>query len=140
MPSNAVSAQGSLLKIGDGGGTEVFTTIAEVRSISGPTASVNLEDVTSHDSSAWMEKIPTLIDAGEISFEINYTSHTTQDQLRTDMFARTKRNFQLVLVPLTPDETIAFAAYITGFEVDAPHDGVLRASVTLAITGAITWT
>lgn len=140
MPSSAVGAQGVLLKIGDGGGPETFTTIAEVRSISGPTTTVNLEDVTSHDSSAWMEKIATLIDPGQITFDLNYTGAATQDSLRTDMLARTKRNFQLVLVPLTPDETIAFTAIVTQYQVEAPHDGVLRVSVTLDITAAWTWT
>ncbi len=34
--SNALSAYNTLLKIGDGGGPEVFATIAEVFSIGGP--------------------------------------------------------------------------------------------------------
>ncbi|KKK53886.1 hypothetical protein LCGC14_3090310, partial [marine sediment metagenome] len=34
--SNAISSFGTLLKVGDGAGTEVFTTIAEVMDIDGP--------------------------------------------------------------------------------------------------------
>ena len=33
----------------------------------------------------------------------------------------------------------SFAAYVTGFELSAPVEGVLSASVTLMITGAVTW-
>jgi len=51
MPTAARRAHGTLLKIGDGGGTESFTTIAEVLDISGGGYEVMTEDATSHDSS-----------------------------------------------------------------------------------------
>lgn len=137
--SSAVSSSGTLLKIGDGAGSETFTTIAEVNDITGPTIDLGTEEVTSHDSSGWREFIPTLKSGGDVTFDINYYSATTQDQLKTDHGNRTKRNFQLVLTT-SPAETVAFAAYITGFEVSAPVEGALRASVTLSITGAVTWT
>lgn len=141
MASVAVHAQGTLIKIGDGGGSEVFTTILEAFNIAGPTTTTDLIDVTSHSStSAWREKIAGLIDPGEITFSIYYSGHATQDQLRTDMLARTKRNFQLVWVPLTPDETLAFSAYVTGYQPQEPHDGALTIDVTLTIaTGPWTW-
>lgn len=137
MPTSALSSHGTLLKIGDGGGSEVFTTIAEVRDISGTSFAVSTEDVTNHDSSRWREHIATIKEGGEITFDINYYSATTQDQLRTDMLNMTRRNFQLVF-PTSPTETHAFAAYITGMEYAAPVEGVLAASITLTITGAVT--
>lgn len=142
MASAARAAQGTLLKIGDGGGPETFTTIAEVRSLSGPSLQVDTEDVTSHDSTAYHEFIPTLIDAGEITFNLNFTNHATQGfstGLYNDMVNRTKRNFQLVIPTATP-RTGAFAGYVTGMPFDLPHDGVIRADVTIKITGAVTWT
>ena len=48
--SNAVSSYGTLLKIGDGGGTEVFTPLAEVKSIEGPDMETDIIDVTTHSS------------------------------------------------------------------------------------------
>lgn len=140
MPSSAVAAQGTLLKIGDGGGTEVFTTIKEAYNISGPSTSVETTDVTSHDSSAWREFVATLIDPGEVTFSFYYSGHATQDQLRTDMLARTRRNFQMVWVPLTPDETLAFSGLVTGYQPQEPHDGVLSVDVTIKVTAAWTWT
>ena len=69
----AISAFGTLLKVGDGGGTEVFTTIAEVKEISGPSISVDTVELTTHSSSgAWKEYLPTLIDAGEVTFDVNF--------------------------------------------------------------------
>lgn len=141
MATSAQSSHGTLLKIGDGAGSETFTTIAEVLDISGPGYTVNTEAVTNHDSSGWVEHVPTTIDAGEVTFEVNYYSATTQDQLDTDMRAKTKRNFELVFpLPSSGTETHEFAAYITGMEMAAPVEGVLRASLTLRITGSTTKT
>jgi hypothetical protein len=139
MVSAAVAAQGTLLKIGDGGGTEVFTTIKDAYNISGPTTTVETTDVTSHDSSAWREFIPTLIDPGEVTFSFFYSGHATQDQLRTDMLARTRRNFQLVFAPLLVDETIAFTGIVTGYQPQEPHDGALSVDVTVKVTAAWAW-
>lgn len=141
MATSAISSHGTLLKIGDGGGSEVFTTIAEVKDISGPALSWETEDVTNHDSSKWREFVPTIKEGGEVSFDLNYYSAATQDSVRTDMLAGTKRNFQVVFpLPASGTETHAFAAYITGIEYDAPVEGVLGQSITLTITGAVTVT
>jgi len=56
MATSAVAAFGTLLKIGDGGGPESFTTIAEVRTLGGPELSRDTVDVTSHDSTANWER------------------------------------------------------------------------------------
>lgn len=146
MATGALSSFGTLLKIGNGGSpTETFTTIAEVRDISGPAFAVGTEDVTNHDSSGWREHIPTIIEAGQVTFDINFKGDATQGfatgSLYDDMVDKTKRNFQIVLpsgVGATNDIG-AFAAYVTGFELSAPVEGVLSASVTLQITGAVTW-
>lgn len=140
MATSAISSHGTLLKIGDGGGGgEVFTTIAEVLDITGTSLAVATEDVTNHDSSAWREFIATIKEGGEVTFELNYYSAATQDTFRTDMLARTKRNFKIVYpLPSAGTETHSFAAYITGMEYNAPVEGVLRASCSLQITGAVT--
>ena len=141
MPSLAVSSYGTLLKIGDGGGSEVFTTIGEVRDISGPSLNVGTEEVTAHDGSGWREFVPTLKEIGEITFEINFNAAATQGfstGLYNDAANKTKRNFQIVL-PTTSAKTGSFAAYVTAFELTEPVEGVLRASITLQGTGALTW-
>ena len=141
MATSAISSHGTLLKIGDGAGSEVFTTIAEVKDISGPSYELAVEEVTNHDSASWREYIPTLLDVGEITFDINYYSATTQDQLETDMRAKTKRNWKIVFpLPASGTDTRAFAAYITGIEMQAPVEGVLSMSLTLRPVGADTKT
>lgn len=139
MATSAISSHGTLLKIGDGGGSEIFTTIAEVLDITGPSYAWETEDVTSHDSAKWREHVPTIKEGGEVGFELNYYSATTQDAMRTDFMNGTKRNFQVVFpLPASGTETHAFAAYVTGIEYDAPVEGVLRQNVVLTITGAVT--
>lgn len=139
MATAALSATGTLLKIGDGGGTESFTTIAEVTKIGGPKLKMETKDVTSHSSTGgWREFIATLLDAGEVSFSINFiptgATHSQTSGLLKDMKNKTKRNFQVVFTD-TGATTWTFAAFVTSFEPDQPVDGALTASVTLKITG-----
>jgi len=134
-----IASYGTLLKAGDGGSPESFTTIAEVLDITGPGLTLNTEDGTSHDSTAgWMERIATILDVGEVGFAIQYdpagATHDASTGLIADMVARTLRNFQLVF-PDTGTTTWAFAAFVTGFEPGAPVAGKLTASVTLSGSG-----
>ncbi len=138
--SNALGAFGTLLKIGDGGGPETFTTIAEVTDIKGPTLSLDTIEATSHDSAnATKEFVAGLKDAGEVTFSVNFIpTNATQSYatgLIKDWYNRTKRNFRMVF----PDTTTwNFAAFVTRFEPAAPVDGKLAADVTLKIASSPT--
>jgi predicted secreted protein len=137
--SNAIGAFGTLLKIGDGETEETFTTIAEVGDISGPGLSMDPIDVTSHSSSeGWREYIAGLLEAGEISFDINYipteNTHKLATGLLGDFANKTKRNFQLVF-PDAGNTTWSFAALVTGFEPQEPVGDKLAASISLKLTG-----
>jgi hypothetical protein len=136
----ATPSFGANLQIGDGGGPETFTTIGEVMDITGPTTSVELEDTTTHSSGIpWRTKVATLLDGGEVSFDINYdsTDATHGDGttgLEEDLIARQVRNFRLITTD-TGAAQLDFAAYITQFERQEPVAGLNRVSVTLSITG-----
>lgn len=137
--TQAIAAYGTLLKMGDGGGPEVFTTVAEVTDISGPGLSLDTVDVTSHDSTdAWREFIATLKDAGEVTFDINYVptnaTHGATTGLLKALDMRTKKNWRLVF-PDTGATTWNFSGFVTGFEPGEPVDDALTASVTIKLTG-----
>jgi predicted secreted protein len=139
MASIAVSARGTLLKIGDGAATEAFTSIAEVTNISGPSLSLDTIEVTSHDtSSGWREYIGGLLDAGEVSFDINFVptnaTHSFTSGLIKDLKNRTLRNFKLVF-PDTSNTTWAFAALVTAFDCSEAIDDVIKGSITLKLSG-----
>lgn len=137
--SDAISAFGTLLKMGDGGTSESFTTIAEVSDIKGPKLSLDAIDVTNHSSTeAWREFVGGLLDAGEVSLSINFmpteTTHDPSTGIISKLTDRGKHNFQMVF----PDDdatTWSFTALVTAFESSEPIDDKLAADITLKITG-----
>lgn len=137
--SSAKSSFGTLLKIGDGGGTEVFTTIAEVKDISGPELSLNVADVTNHSSTGgWKEKLGTILDGGTVKFDVNFiptaATQGVSSGLLLDLGNRTKRNFKIVF-PDGSNTTWTVSALVVAFTPASPVDGAMTASITLDITG-----
>lgn len=141
MATQALSAYGTLLKRGDGGAPETFTTVPEVMSISGPSTETDEAEVTTHSSAAagaYREFILTLIDAGSIEFDINYVpSDAVHQNLRSDFANRAKKNWQLVLPGGA--QTIAFTGYVKTFSLDFPTDDAIKAKVSIRLTGAVTF-
>jgi predicted secreted protein len=125
---------GTKLKRGDGAGTEVFTEIADVTSLSPPGLKRETLDVTSHGSpNGYMEFLGGLKDAGEVKADINYQP-ASHDALVDDFDDTAARNYQIVF-PDADATTWEFAAILTGFEPDAPYDDKLAASLTFKVTG-----
>jgi predicted secreted protein len=138
MSSNALEAQGMLIKIGNGASPQVFSTISEIKTFSGPTGSAAVIDVTDLSSTA-KEKRMGLADEGQLSFTINYIPDNTQHTLlRTRRASREETNFKMVFTDDSPSTTWSFSAFVTGFAVSGAVDNVVEANVTLEITGSIT--
>ena len=140
MATNADAAWGTLLKIGDAATpVEAFTTIAEVRDITGPGLTMDTVDVTNHDSTdAWEEVVGTIKRSGNVTFTINYdpvaATHDATTGLLKDFDDRLLRNFQLVFTD-TGTTTWAFAAYIVGFTPNNPVAGERTADVSFKLSG-----
>ena len=139
------AAIGTQLKIGNGSTAETFTTIAQVRNITGPGLSAEVIDVTSHDTSGnYREVLPSFLDPGEFNLEILFDpgtathASTVANGLLNLWKNRTKRNFRIVF-PSTANKTWQFAGYVTSFAVQAPYDGALSADCTISPTGAYVW-
>jgi predicted secreted protein len=129
-----VNAFGAELRRGDGEDPEVFTALADLTSISGPSISRETIDVTSHGSpNAWMEFIGGLKDPGEVSADVNYDP-AEHDTLVADFNEDAPINYQLAF-PTSPETVWSFPAILTGFEPDAPFDDKLSASLTFKVTG-----
>jgi hypothetical protein len=135
--ADELAAIGTLLKRGNGGTPESFTTIANVGDIAGPTLKATMEDVTNHSSPGKFEEtMPTTKSLGQIKFPVNFiptnATHSYAAGLVKDWSDGTKRNFQMVF----PDSTTwSFAAYVEEVSFKAPTKGLLAADVTLTITG-----
>jgi hypothetical protein len=138
--TDSVTSFGTFLKIGDGGTPETFATIVNVGDLDGPDLSLDTEDITNHSGDGWSEFAGTILNGGEVSFQINYlpteATHNLDTGLQADMLNRVKRNFQLVY-PDPGGNGYKFAALVTGFKAKAPVKGVLRADVKLKISGKV---
>ena len=134
------SAKGTIVKLGNGASPEIFSTIGQMRSMSGPTTTATVQDVTTHSTAGnWTEKLATLIDPGTMSFPINYDSADATHQFATGlwqlMINLTQKNFQVVF-PANIGY-MELAAYLTSHAFDCPVDNVLQANIELTIYGAI---
>lgn len=137
MSSSALTSQGMTFGRGDAASPEVYTTIPEITTISGPGGSASEIDVTDLSSTAKEFRLG-LQDEGSISFTINYIpGNTVHAGLRTDRAASTLRNFRIAFTD-SPQTTWTFAGYVNGFTVDNGVDNVTTASVTIRISGVIT--
>jgi len=137
--SDAIATQGTQIQRGDGATpTEAFSKIAEIVSFTGPGGQATVIDVTSLDSAA-KEKRMGLPDEGQFTFECRLVpGDAAQTGLRADRDAQAERNFKIIL-PDTAATTLSFAAYVLAFSITGGVDDVVNASVTLEITGAVTW-
>ncbi|HQY30521.1 MAG TPA: phage tail tube protein [Thermomicrobiales bacterium] len=137
MPTTARAANGTQLQVGDGGGPENFTTIAEVTSLPAPGLTTDSVEVTAFDSGGMKQFIPTLKEVGEFAIGINFNNATTHSTLYTKWGNSALTNYKII-VPTSPTATFAFAAYVTGYEFDLAPDGAVTATVTFRPTDGIT--
>lgn len=138
--ANAKASKGTKLQRGDGGGPEVFTTIAEVRDLKAPSESVEAVNVTHQDSPAAEFISNNIVDGGEVTFGINFIGSNAQHQgLRADLRAGTLRNFKLLVNDKTLDvdkTTISFSGIVTNFDgPEAPVSGHYTANITVKVSG-----
>lgn len=138
------TSKGTLFKIGDGGGPEVFTTVGQVIDVQGPNESRETVEATDHDTVAAMEYLAAaLYDGGEVTLELHWDPALATQGSATGLAALlrngTKRNCQIVF-PTSPARTFSFAAFVTGFNRSASSEPTakLTGNVTLKVTGAIT--
>jgi hypothetical protein len=141
--TSAQGGFGTLLKVGDGGTPETFTTIAEVLDLDGPEIMQDTEEVTNQSSpDGHKERIPTGInDTGPITFQVNWIVQGATHNATTGVAAMARdgqtHNFQLVW-PDAAHTTWSGPGVVKSFKPGAPVNGVLRGDVTIEPSGK--WT
>ena len=116
----------------------VFTAIAELLSFDPPGSSVDTVDATHMGSpSAYREFIAGLIDAGEVSAEVNFTK-AQYGTFQTDIDARAVIIYKATL----PDgSALLFDAIPTGVQIGSVEiDSKITANATWKVTGKPTYT
>jgi predicted secreted protein len=114
------------------------TAIGSVEDITGPGETAESVDITNHGSpSAYREKVATILDGGDLTFDIIYTREAGQDALRSAFEARTTG---AVLITWPDGGTGSFQGFVSNWNWATPVAGVLRASLGITVAGAVTIT
>ena len=136
-----IASLSSSIARGDGASPEVFTTVAEVVSISGLPLSQDVVDTTTLDSpNRYEEAVSTVIRTGETELGLNFNpTEATHLQFITDMEAGLVINFRI-----TFSDTLSTAwtipAFVVGFNIgDINPESKLEATATLKISGQPTF-
>jgi hypothetical protein len=136
--STAKIASGTTLQVENAAGTGIYTTIAEIRSVNKPSASVDEVEVT-HMTSPGLAKefIAGLTDYGEVEFDINWIPSNA-----TDLFLEAWRSDGInrsVKITYPGPAVDTFQAFLKGYEAGASSPGdALQGKLTLRVAGAVT--
>jgi len=126
-----------LIKIGDGGSPESFTTVAGLRAT---TLAFNAQaiDVTNADSAdMWRELLAAGVKSASVSGSGVFKDAASDAAIRQAFFDQSLPNWQ-ILIPSFG--TIAGPFKVASLQYDGPYDGEVKMSMTLASAGAVTFT
>lgn len=138
MP-NSIESQGVRIAYSDGGSPSSFSFIGNIQSFSGPGGAASVIDVSNLDSTS-REKRMGLPDEGQFSLELNLDpDNATHVALRNARNNRTRLEFRITLTDTTAT-VIAFYGYVLNFTINGSVDAVVKASITIEIDGATSWT
>lgn len=142
MTTEARIGYGTLFKTGNGASPEVFTTLAEVTSITPPNMARDSIDA-SHEQSpdAWREFIAGMKDGGEVKMDLNFVPGGSAAAALTgelDLSASDAVKNRQILFP--DGSMFEFVGFLTGFEPDAPLDDKMSGTATFKVTGKPTLT
>lgn len=135
------TAKGSVLSLSDVASPASYASVSQVRSITGPTVKPKIVDVTAHSTPGyWAAKLAVLLEAGTVSFELNYNiadaTHAYATGFWNQMVGLVLSGMQITF----PNSAgiLTFQAYVGQHEFSAPVDNVLSVKMQMAITGQIT--
>ncbi len=136
--SAALLGYGSVFEIEDDNSPGLFVPMAEVISITPPSAKLDQIDVTHMTSpSRRREFISGLIDSGEASFDMNFVPGSTADDrlfalLTLPVGVSRSRNLR---ISYPNGVTWSFTGELTGYEPTVPVGDKMTAKVTFKVSG-----
>lgn len=143
-PTTGKAGRGTLLKMGDGGGPEIFTKLANIASFNGPNESFTMLDGTHLDSGEFMEKIPGMKDGGQVSltchFDPTNATHDATTGLKKKFDDKILTNFRIDFSAIwASNNLISFAAYVNLGPIQVAPNQIITRDVTLEVSGAVVW-
>lgn len=132
--SNAFAGVGSQLRKWNGTAEE-WQTIAEVKSISGPSMTRESIDVTTLNSTGgYREYIPAIRDGGTVTLSTNYT-YAGYVIMKQDFQSDALVNYEILLADGT---SIEFSGFVQDLPLEVAVDDVISSDVVLKVSGAVT--
>lgn len=125
----------------DGFGTKFYrmsgtssTAVSGITSVSGPSMEGEVLDVSDMDSTnGFREKIPGIVDAGEVELEMNYLK---AEMALLHALWRTTGTYKIVF---SDSSNFSFTGFMSALGDEAPYDDKVSASSTWAISGKPTF-
>ena len=140
----ALPAINTLIQYGNGASPEAFVTIGFVNNITGPSIQGQVVDVTNMSAGIpWRQKIVTLLEGGEISFDAFWQPMETTHQTLLTQFSNRGQGLPGVpidgrLVFPDQDATIYYFQYfVSKCSLTEEAAGVIKAAVTLTLTSFV---
>lgn len=113
-----------------------YVEVAEVTSITWPGYARDAIEATHMNSDdTFREYIPGLMDAGEVTIELNYIP-SASDVLVAALTASTIGQFK---IQHNAGVNVVFKAIVTAYQPQSPVDDRMTASATFKVTGKPTW-
>jgi TP901-1 family phage major tail protein len=126
-----------LIKIGDGGSPETFTTAAGLRAT---TLAFNAQtiDVTNSDSTdEWRELLASGVRSASVSGSGVFKDAASDAAIRAAFFDQALSNWQIVIPSFG---TVSGPFKVTSLQYEGPYDGEVKISMSLASAGALSFT
>lgn len=126
-----------LVKIGDGGSPETFSTVAGLRT---KTISLNAREVdaTHAESNGWRELLGAAgVRQASVAGSGVFLNDAAAEQIRSTFFSGAIRNFKLVIPGLGE---LSGPFLIANLDYAGEHDGEATVSIALASAGVISFT
>lgn len=140
----ALPAINTLIQIGTGASPEAYVTVAFVNNITGPSISGQVVDVTSMSTgNAWRQKIVTLLDGGEVSFDAFWQPMNATHQNLLTLFSHRGAGSPGTPIDarmIFPDQdatAYTFQMFVSKCNLTEAVADVVKAAVTLTITGVV---
>jgi len=133
--SDAMIGAGMTFQVENAAGSGVYVALAELTSMTPPSATVDQIDVTNMDSpDLTREYIGGFSDPGECSMGMNFVPGSTTDDF---IFAWRLANDVRSCKITWPNAVVwTFSGFITGYEIEAPFDDKMSATLTLKVSSS----
>jgi len=138
--TSAAAAVGTAFQQGSGASPQVYTTVAEVLSISGPSLSAEEIEVSSLSSpGGFKEYVSGLRDAGTVDLSVNWIKSNTQQTSMRDLVSTGATTAYRIVFSDSPNTVAEFDGIVLTFTMSADPGSQIRAELSVRITGQVTW-